>query len=460
VCFKISELVLMANEFVSWHSVSEVASGVWHADSLRGRFARGAVWSFIGALTSQSSSLAASVITARVLGREQFGEYGMIGSTVGMFGIFAGMGLGLTATKYVAELRVTNRERTGSVIALSNSIAFGTAASVVIALLGMASWLATSTLNAPHLTTELRIGAGLLFLNALNGTQVGILAGFEAFRAIARVNLVRGLVTFPLAITGVLLWNLRGAVAALVAAAAVGWILNHIAIRAECRQSGVQVRWSRSWSDRRILWNFSLPAFLSSAMTSPAMWVATAILVNQPQGYAQMGVFAAANQWRAAVAFLPSLLSQPLLSMLANVGIGDGRVFRKLLHANVLLSLALSVLIAIPLISCSSLIMRAYGSSFIAGRTTLVLLIFATVISSTAAVIGQAIASIDRMWWGFRLNLVWAVVIITSALLLVPRYGAVGLAAAFLCAYLVHAVTLACFIVFQPTIRYIQTPNP
>jgi len=432
---------------------------MWAADSLRGRFARGAFWSLIGAVISQGSLLAASVVTARLLGRERFGEYGMIQSTVGMFGVFAGMGLGLTATKYVAELRVTNPGRAGRIIALSTAVALGTGTAAVLALLAVAPWLAASTLNAPHLSTELRIAAGVLFLNALSGTQSGVLAGFEAFRAIARVNLIRGVLTFPLAVAGVLLWNLRGAVTALVAAAAVGWILNHFAIHAECRRSSVPVRWESFWTDRAILWRFSLPAFLGGAMTSPAIWAASSILVNQPHGYAEMGLFSAANQWRTAVAFLPSLFSQPLLSMLSNVGVGDLRSFRKLLRANLLLSFGLSALIAAPIVFCSSWIMRAYGRHFLAGRPVLILLVLATVISSTAAVIGQAIASLDRMWWAFILNSIWALVLIASAIILVPRYGAVGLAEAFVASYSVHALTVSTYARVQIRNRLVR-PGP
>ncbi|MCU1238766.1 MAG: polysaccharide biosynthesis protein, partial [Candidatus Solibacter sp.] len=422
---------------------------IWAADSLRGRFARGAVWSLIGALVSQGASLAASVLTARLLGREQFGEYGMLQSTVGMFGVFAGMGLGLTATKYVAELRGTDPDRAGRIVALSTAVAMITAAVAAVVLVAAAPWLASVTLSAPQLTTELRIAGGVLFLNALNGAQTGALAGFESFRAIARVNLIRGLLTFPLAAGGVWLWGLRGAVLALVATAGAGWLLNHAAIRQACRAHGVKVRWAGCWEDRGILWKFSLPAFLGGAMTSPAMWVASSILVHQPHGYAEMGVFSAANQWRTAVVFLPSLLSQPLLSMLSNVGAGNSARFKKLVRVNLLLTLGVSVAVAAPIVVCAPWIMQAYGRGFGAGRPVLVLLVLATVISATASVIGQAIASLDRMWWGFHLNAIWALVLLGSAVLLVPRFGAMGLAGAFLASYTVHAVTVSTYLRVQ-----------
>src|SRR6266496_383991 len=69
------------------------------------RFVSGIAWSGIGAVISRALSLLASVVTARVIGREMFGEFGIIQSTLCMFGTFAEFGMGLTANKYVAEYR-------------------------------------------------------------------------------------------------------------------------------------------------------------------------------------------------------------------------------------------------------------------------------------------------------------------------------------------------------------------
>ena len=67
------------------------------------RLAMGAFWSMAGAVISRGLMLAAWVLVARMLGKTGYGELGMIQSTVGMFGVFAGFGFGLTATKHVAE---------------------------------------------------------------------------------------------------------------------------------------------------------------------------------------------------------------------------------------------------------------------------------------------------------------------------------------------------------------------
>ncbi|MCG6537882.1 MAG: oligosaccharide flippase family protein, partial [Syntrophales bacterium LBB04] len=93
-------------------------------NSLGARFARGAFWSFVAAILSQGIGMAASIVTARFLGKEGFGEFGMIISTVGAFGIFAGLGLGLTATKFVAEYRATDPARVARILGLSFQVAY------------------------------------------------------------------------------------------------------------------------------------------------------------------------------------------------------------------------------------------------------------------------------------------------------------------------------------------------
>jgi len=56
------------------------------------RIAKGAFWSLSGSIVSQGSILFASMYVARILGKTQFGELGMIRSTINMFVVFAGFG--------------------------------------------------------------------------------------------------------------------------------------------------------------------------------------------------------------------------------------------------------------------------------------------------------------------------------------------------------------------------------
>ncbi len=87
----------------------------FRASPLSVRLARGVFWSLVGAVISRGLGVVSAIIVARLVGITAFGEFTIIQSTVGLFGTFAGLGLGITATKYVAELRETDRIRCGRV---------------------------------------------------------------------------------------------------------------------------------------------------------------------------------------------------------------------------------------------------------------------------------------------------------------------------------------------------------
>jgi len=93
------------------------------APSLASRLGRGAFWSSVCASASQGLSLVSLIVIARLLGKVGFGELTVIQSTVTMFGTFAGFGLGLTATKSIAEYRHTGAARAGRTRALPNAAA-------------------------------------------------------------------------------------------------------------------------------------------------------------------------------------------------------------------------------------------------------------------------------------------------------------------------------------------------
>ena len=384
-------------------------------DSLRLRLTTATFWSLIGAIVTQGLAIGSSVIIARILGQSGFGELGIINSTINMFGVFAAAGLGITATKYVAEFRTKDPHHAGLILGLSRLSAVVVGGSVSIALFITAP-IVGRMLNAPQLTDDLRLASGLLLLNALMVTQIGALAGFENFKSIARLSLLRGVVAFILTITGVWLFGLIGGIGAMVLAGIAGWGLGERVIREVCRRADVRVIYQGSIRQWPVLWKYSLPAFLSAVVVALAIWIGNASLVNQTNGYAEMGLFNAANQWRMAILFIPGVIGQVALPILSNLfGMGAIDSYRKTLWLNLAVVFVVSLLLSIPIIVFSPSIMSLYGSDFASGSSVLVIMICSTVLSASIGVIGSAMSSIGKMWQGFILNTVWAVVFVLLA---------------------------------------------
>ena len=392
-----------------------------------------------GAVISRGLMLAASVLVARMLGKTIFGELGMIRSTVGMFGVFAGFGLGLTATKHVAEFRASDPERAGRIIGLSGLFAMLTGGLMALGLFIFAPWLAEHTINAPHLTGVLRIGALILFINALNGAQTGALAGFEAFRTIAHVNLFVGLISFPILVCGAYFGGLTGAVWALAINLGFNWLLNHLALRKEARIHNVPLVFRNCSRELSVLWSFALPAALAGAMVGPVNWICGALLVNRPDGYGEMGIFSAANQWYAMLLFLPSLLGHVVLPVLSErLGQKDTKQSMKIL----VLAIKTNALLVLPFVFLASIaspyIMNLYGEGFRSGWPTLIVVLITAGLLAIQTPVGQIIAASGKMWIGFAMNMGWALTFIVGTLLLLDL-GSLGLATARVIGYIVHA---------------------
>jgi len=406
------------------------------------RLARGVFWTMAGTVISRGLMLCATVLVARILGKTVYGELGMIQSTVGMFGVLAGFGLGVTATKHVAEFRRTDPERTGRIIGLSGLFAMGAGGLIALGLLIFAPWLAENTINAPHLSGILRLSAIILFINALNGAQTGALSGFEAFKAIAYVNLFIGLISFPILVCGAYLGGLTGAVWGLTINLCFNWILNHLALRKEAKRGRVPFTFKNCSCEWPILWKFSLPAALNGALVGPVNWACGALLVNQPGGYAEMGIYNVANQWRMAILFIPSILGQVTLPLLTNLNAAlMGNQYQKVLKLNLLLNFSITFLTILPLISIAHSIMSMYGSGFDEGVNVFRILLLSTVLVSVNNVIGQVIISRGKMWVGFVFNGLWAVILVTTTYILIRLgYKSDGLAYATLIAYIFHTI--------------------
>jgi O-antigen/teichoic acid export membrane protein len=407
------------------------------------RLAKGAFWSLVGTVLSRSLSIVSSVLVARMLGKIGVGELGIIQSTVGIFSAFAGLGMGLTATKFIAEYRNTDPQKAGAMLGISAIAAWSSGAIMAIAMMILASWFATNTIAAPQLAALIRIGATLLFLGSINGAQIGALAGFEAFKSIARINLICGLLTFPLMVGGAWGFGLTGAVWGLVASTAVNCVFSHLALRREAAAAGVPFISKMSAQQWGVLWRFSLPSVLCNVIFGPANWACCALLVNQPNGYAEMGVFNVATSWFNAVSFLPSVLGQVILPLLSSESGKPGGGSQKKLVYMAVIANGLSIVPVVLLVSLlSPFIMDLYGKGFQGDWPTLVMLVTAAAILALQNTPAQAICAAGHMWIIFLTYCNYGILnlVIGFAMIRWAHWGAFGLATARCITYIINGL--------------------
>ena len=397
------------------------------------RLARGMFWSVAGAVSSRAVGLLASIIVARILGKSGFGELGVVQSTTNMYMTFAQFGLVMTVTKYVAEFRKTDPERAGRTIAMSFILAVVSGCVVGVVMVATSAW-AARLLAAPHLQHAIAVSAAALVLITTNEAQNGVLNGLEAFKRRSTIQFVAAIAGFPITVIGAIFFGFIGAVYGLIASQVLVLVLSQQAIQKEMSAAGLSIRWREVQEEAGVLMRFSLPMLLVGAVYMPSTWIANMILVNNPGGYAEMGVFSAADRWRTAILFLPSLLGGVTLPMLSSLqSEADSGKYQSVLWSNIKFSVLASLAVAAPIALLAPWIMNSYGPGFKEGSSVLIMLCTTAVAFAAYWIVNQSLLSRGHVMTIFYINLGWAMTLLIAEWLLRGN-GAKGLALAYLLA--------------------------
>ena len=205
---------------------------------------------------SRGITVAASFFLARILGQVGFGEYGMVNSTADMIGSLAGMGIGLTVTKHVAEFKNSDIDKVGRILGLSSMVTMVSAFIYGLAFVVLSPWLAEKTLAAQHLTPLLQISAITVALGVVNGVQTSSLAGVEAFRANSYISVMTGIAQSVMVVAGAWAWGLKGAVIAMAAGMVLTVIVTRWVVSREWRRFNIRLHWREACQEWRVLVNF------------------------------------------------------------------------------------------------------------------------------------------------------------------------------------------------------------
>lgn len=405
------------------------------------RFASGVAWSVVAAAASRGFTLIGSIIIARLVGTAGFGEYTAIQSTIGPVLVMAGFGLGMTATKYVAELHQSDAAAATRMATLCGTIGLVTGGIFAGTLAIFSGTIAERLLGAPQLVQPLITSAIVVLFSTLVTMQNGVLAGFEAFDTIAHVGLLSGPLGLLSAVAGTYVAGVEGAVAGLAVTQIVTWLLNR---RALAKRSAALVAPRFVWptvAERRALMAYSAPTVLCSLLIAVTNWVGIAVLVNRADGYRQLGVFGAANQWMVALLVLPTIVGQVIFPHATRIVKDSYAASSRMLRQ----ATGVSALVSLPIVvvgcALSPFVMRAYGSGFRDSSVTLIVVLATAGVMAIQTPAVHVVAAAGRMWWLLKTYLIWGAVFAGGAVLAV-RWGALGLASIRLIAYVLHSLMI------------------
>lgn len=351
-------------------------------------------WALLGSVIGKGLSLLGGILVARLLTKDIYGEYGLIKSTLLYIAVFSTFGLGFTSTRFIAKYREEDPGRISMVVKCTRFITFATSFLMALLLCVFARQVA-GYLDAPHLVRPLRISAVAVVFNAFDSAQIGILSGFGAFKINARNNTIGGIVSFFLSFILTFFWKLNGAIVALVLSLMTSVLLNFFSINKILLS--YQPYLGKIKDTTIELVRFSLPIALQEGLYAITHWGTSFVLIKLV-GYGELGLYAAATQWSSVVQFIPGVLRNVTLSHLSG-NTNNMTSHRKTVSTMVGVNFSSTFIPWILICLFSGLICKAYGDSYTAMKSVIILSVGTALPNSISNVFSQELISRGKNWF-------------------------------------------------------------
>jgi O-antigen/teichoic acid export membrane protein len=415
--------------------------------SILRRIVIGSFWNALLNLYSKGISFIGTVIIIRLLGREAFGEFGMLNTTISMFGMFTTFSISQTATKYIAQFRDSDKEKAGRIIGLSFLFSASLGILVFIVVSIFADALAVKSLNAPHLTGFLKLMAiGLLF-GAVNGAQNGIIAGFEAFKTNALIGILSGTILTGIKVLITYLYGFKGAVIGMTIEPVFTYLITFFVTRKIMHSYQVRVILKGALNESRILISYSLPSLLSGILVLPTTWYTMTILAKSGGGYNEVGAYNAANQWYNVLIFIPYILVSTFLPVFSEkLAKNQKKEVNRIIKNAIFLISAIFILLSLIFLVFGEKITLIYGNEFKGTGFLLAVAVFTLLPQSINIILGNLVAAMGKMWFGFFVNFIWCILFMGLTYLFISK-GALGLLIARLGALMVNLLLMISYFV-------------
>lgn len=352
-------------------------------------------WAIGGNGISYGLLLLGGIFIARFLGKDLYGEYGVIKATMFNIASVATFGLNFTSTKYIAEFKQYDQSRLKAICQGALSITLITGIILAILLFIYAQTLAIY-LDAPRLKIAFQVLGIIIVLKAVVTTQSGILAGFGVFKIIAQNSMWSGVVFFLMCIPMAYWGGLQGALGALLFSQAFNCCKNYVSLHYIMKKLPGQ----HTCNFVKELFRFSLPIALQEISINICN-LGGVFLITKLSSLGELGIYSATNQWEIFITFIPVLLSNVILSHLSNST--NDRVRHNRTMKIMLLVNFVCTLIPFIIVYClSRWIVSWYGATFTGMASVLNVVILAAIFNCCSNVFRAEFISIGKNWQFFR----------------------------------------------------------
>lgn len=414
----------------------------------------GIFWSFTGTSLAKAITLLSGILCAHILSKEDYGAFNMVKSTINMFVVLGAGGIGVTVTKYISEYKQHFRYKIPYIYHVVNRFGIVAGFLCTIFVISFSAIISKHILEEPALNFPLKVGSILLFFSILNGVQNGALSGFEDFKSIAKNTFIGSIFEFFFMLIGAYIWGVTGATLGFGIGFLAIYMTNNIDIKKNFKKLKLNfIRLNFRKSHANFISSYTFPATMSALLITPSFWIIRSMLVRA-NGFEELAIFEAADQWKVVILFIPTTISQIILPILSSIK-GQKQTYTRTLVANIIIITIVASFLALILSIFSDKIMGLYGKTFIK-TLPLKILAASTIFSAISNVLELSIYSLGKMWQCFIINIIWAVsLIFLTYEFLSYRLGAVGISYSICLSYIITCIIFSIYVLILHKNNYL-----
>lgn len=396
----------------------------------------------LGFVIWKLSVVASSFVLIRVLGKDDFGLFGVVLATYTMFAAVAGFGLGNTAAKYLGQYRLADKVRAGRVVGLTFFCAFLVGSICCLILLGFRDFVSEYCLRQPQMGRSLGIVGVMLFCHCFFGAEVGILSGLEEFKKIFYLYLIYCPLDFLGKVCGAYENGIFGAAYGMALSLFLVAVCGAKLCLSSLKKCGITPDYRNCRKELHVFTGFTLPNALESLVTIPVLWFCKMTLMWYSNGKLQVGLYTVLQLWSAILVFIPTLCGQVLLPVLsANIAAGAYREINKNLIKLFAILLAGIGVTVIMFFFLSPFILNCYTADYSSYRPAFILAVLDGGCLALINIFTRIMYAFEKAWSCLVIQLT-AGLGLACMIFFLARYGVTGI---YLSSCGVHMIVVAAF---------------
>lgn len=390
-----------------------------------------AFWSLISQIFSRGSLILSAIILTRSLNTSDFAAYSYFQLTISMLAVYAAMGLGVTSSRYFAEVGHEHNVSSPFPLGLLWLVSIAIAVIFFTIILIIPSKLVTADLPIPNWL--LALGVLTLTLEIVPG---GAILGLERYKQSSLICAISGSVMLAGAFYASIKNEPIFAMSAMVVAAffqGVGESMIVVKV----------VGWKRLAISRPMmiggglkLLEFAGPMLFISLIAISGSWIVGRLVLFMENSSYEFSIYTIGLQWFALVLVLPGIIAKVILPRVVRANLkSDSNGQQALIWQGIKISTFTAFAVACSGGLAAPLIIKMYGVQYSENNWFLSGYMAAAFLNAPANTLGNSIVANNGQKQWLIIMIIWFAVLILTATVMVkfnmnPGAFSLGLAAA------------------------------